>query len=404
MGYSLGVLGGWKVETISFNYNNMTSIKKLFALALLATGIAAPAMAQESSATEKDYKPFPHMFIGIQGGGQTTFTNYNNAKLITPNTAVSLGGWFTPVVGSRLHVSGMWNKGGFKGGDNDYKYDYKYVTTDFDLMLNLVTLFGRKDYYPVNLYLIGGIGLNYAWDNDDAFVRKTDMPRAYKDDLFSHNARVGAQLDVNLHKNVSLNLEVDANSLGDRFNSKVNGSDDWQLTASLGLAVKFGYKKAKKVVAAPVEEEWATRMDTIWYDDVVESARVEDGKMTWNVFYPIDKSDFRAEAQLKAIGEFLKDHRECKVDVKSYADKGTGNPSYNKKLAAQRAEKAVKALVDAGVPKSSITSSSYGDTVQPFSENDKNRVSIIVATGLKDVKDKQSVKKFRTKEVRYRVR
>lgn len=404
MGYSLGVLGGWKVETISFNYNNMTSIKKLFALALLATGIAAHAMAQESSATEKDYKPFPHMFIGIQGGGQTTFTNYNNAKLITPNAAVSLGGWFTPVVGSRLHVSGMWNKGGFKGGDNDYKYDYKYVTTDFDLMLNLVTLFGRKDYYPVNLYLIGGIGLNYAWDNDDAFVRKTDMPRAYKDDLFSHNARVGAQLDVNLHKNVSLNLEVDANSLGDRFNSKVNGSDDWQLTASLGLAVKFGYKKAKKAVAAPVEEEWATRMDTIWYDDVVESARVEDGKMTLNVFYPIDKSDFRAEAQLKAIGEFLKDHRECKVDVKSYADKGTGNPSYNKKLAAQRAEKAVKALVDAGVPKSSITSSSYGDTVQPFSENDKNRVSIIVATGLKDVKDKQSVKKFRTKEVRYRVR
>ena len=404
MGYSLGVLGGWKVETISFNYNNMTSIKKLFALALLATGIAAPAMAQESSATEKDYKPFPHMFIGIQGGGQTTFTNYNNAKLITPNAAVSLGGWFTPVVGSRLHVSGMWNKGGFKGGDNDYKYDYKYVTTDLDLMLNLVTLFGRKDYYPVNLYLIGGIGLNYAWDNDDAFVRKTDMPRAYKDDLFSHNARVGAQLDVNLHKNVSLNLEVDANSLGDRFNSKVNGSDDWQLTASLGLAVKIGYKKAKKAVAAPVEEEWVTRMDTIWYDDVVESARVEDGKMTWNVFYPIDKSDFRAEAQLKAIGEFLKDHRECKVDVKSYADKGTGNPSYNKKLAAQRAEKAVKALVDAGVPKSSITSSSYGDTVQPFSENDKNRVSIIVATGLKDVKDKQSVKKFRTKEVRYRVR
>ena len=95
---------------------------------------------------------------------------------------------------------------------------------------------------------------------------------------------MGAQLDVNLHKNVSLNLEVDANSLGDRFNSKVNGSDDWQLTASLGLAVKFGYKKAKKAVAAPVEEEWATRMDTIWYDDVVESARVEDGKMTWNIF------------------------------------------------------------------------------------------------------------------------
>ena len=378
--------------------------KTLIAAAAMAVSLATPALAQDADNDGRDYKPFPHMFVGIQGGAQTTFTNYDNSKLITPITAVSFGGWFTPVVGSRLHVSGIWNKGGYEGATGDFKYDYKYATTDIDLMLNLVTLFGKKDYYPVNLYLIGGIGLNYAWDNGDAYARKAELPRAYKDDFFSHNARVGAQLDINLHKNVSLNLEVDANSLGDRFNSKCGSSDDWQLTASMGLAFKFGYKKAKKVVAAPVEEEWATRLDTIWYDDVVESARVEDGKMTWDVFYPIDKSDFRADAQLKAIGEFLKDHRECKVDIKSYADKGTGTPAYNKKLAAQRAEKAVKALTDAGVPKSSITSSSYGDTVQPFSENDKNRVSIIVATGLKDVKDKQSVKKFRTKEVRYRVK
>lgn len=378
--------------------------KMFFATIAMATCLTTTALAQDTDSNGRDYKPFPHMFVGIQGGAQTTFTNYDNSRLITPNTAVSLGGWFTPVVGSRLHVSGIWNKGGYKGRGTDFKYDYKNVTTDLDLMLNLVTLFGRKDYYPVNLYLIGGIGLNYAWDNDDAYAHKAEMPRAYKDDLFSHNARVGAQLDINLHKNVSLNLEVDANSLGDRYNSKVNAGDDWQLTASLGLAFKFGYKKAQKGVAAPVAEEWATRLDTIWYDDVVESARIEDGKMTWNVFYPIDKSDFHADAQLKAIGEFLKDHRDCKVDIKSYADKGTGTPTYNKKLAARRAEKAVKALVDAGVPRSSITSSSYGDTVQPFSENDKNRVSIIVATGLKDVKDKQSVKKFRTKEVRYRVK
>lgn len=377
----------------------------MLACAMLATGITAPAWAQESGTVEKDYKPFPHMFVGIQGGAQTTFTNYDNSKLITPISAVSFGGWFTPVVGSRLHVSGIWNKGGYEGAAGNFKYDYKYATTDLDLMLNLVTLFGRKDYYPVNLYLIGGIGLNYAWDNGDAYAHKAQMPRAYKDDFFSHNARVGAQLDINLHKNVALNLEVDANSLGDRFNSKCNSGDDWQLTASVGLAFKFGYKKGKKAVAAPVEqEEWATRMDTIWYDDVIENARVEDGKMTWEVFYPINKSDFRAEAQLKAIGEFLKEHRDCKVDIKSYADKGTGTPAINKKLAAERSEKAVKALVDAGVKKSSITSSSYGDTVQPYSENDKNRVTIIVATGLKDVKDKQSVKKFRTKEVRYRVK
>jgi hypothetical protein len=51
-----------------------------------------------------------------------------------------------------------------------------------------------------------------------------------------------------------------------------------------------------------------------------------------------------------------------------------------------------------------MTAEYFGDTVQPFAENDKNRVTIITATGLKDVKDKYTVKKYRTKEVRYRVK
>jgi outer membrane protein OmpA-like peptidoglycan-associated protein len=229
---------------------------------------------------------------------------------------------------------------------------------------------------------------------------KDVMPYAYKDNRLSHNARVGAQVDWNLHKNVSLNLEVAANSLSDRYNSKVSNKDDWQLTAQLGLAFKFGYKKK------PVPEEvWETRVDTIWYDDIAYTPRVEDGTITWNVFYQIRESDFNdPNAQLAAIGAFLKDHRECKVTIKSYADVQTGNPKINMEYSKQRSEKAVKALVDAGVNASIITAEYFGDTVQPFAENDKNRVSIITATGLKDVKDQYTVKKFRTKEVRYRVK
>ena len=156
----------------------------------------------------------------------------------------------------------------------------------------------------------------------------------------------------------------------------------------------------------PVEEpQYITRVDTIWYDDIAYTPRVEDGTITWNVFYKIRESDFNdPDAQLAAIGAFLKDHRECKVSIKSYADVQTGNPKINMGYSQQRSEKAVKALVDAGVDPSIITAEYFGDTVQPFAENDKNRVSIIKATGLKDVKDKNTVKKFRTKEVRYRVK
>lgn len=378
----------------------MNQVKRTLAIAALAMGVSATAGAQTATTDDGlDYKPYPHMFLGVQGGAQTTFTNYDNMKLITPTTSLSFGAFFTPVVGARLHFNGWQNKGGFKDATQDFKYDYKYVTSDLDLMLNLVTLFGRKNYYPVNLYLIGGIGLNYAWDNDDAYANKAYMPKAYEKDKLFHNARVGAMLDWNLHKNLSLNLEVNANSLGDRYNSKSNGKDDWQLNAQVGLAVKFGYKKKD------VKEEWATRIDTIWYDDVALTPRVEDGTITWNVFYKIRESDFNdPDAQLNAIGQFLKDHRECKVTIKSYADVQTGNPKINMGYSKQRSEKAVKALVDAGVDKNIITAEYFGDTVQPFAENDKNRVSIITATGLKDVKDKYTVKKYRTKEVRYRVK
>ena len=377
----------------------MMQFKNVLAAAALALGVSVPAVAQTTEDDGLDYKPYPHMFVGVQGGAQTAFTNYDNLKLITPTASVSFGAFFTPVVGARLHFNGWQNKGGFKDATQDFKYDYKYATSDLDLMLNLSTLFGKKNYYPLNVYLIGGIGLNYAWDNDDAYANKNLMPLAYKNDRLSHNARVGAMLDWNLMKNLSLNLEVNANSLGDRYNSKTNGKDDWQLNAQVGLAVKFGYKKKE------VKEEWATRVDTIWYDDVAYTPRVEDGTITWNVFYEIRESDFNdPDAQLANIGAFLKDHRECKVTIKSYADVQTGNPKINMGYSQQRSEKAVKALVDAGVDPSIIKAEYFGDTVQPFAENDKNRVSIITATGLKDVKDKYTVKKYRTKEVRYRVK
>ena len=73
---------------------------------------------------------------------------------------------------------------------------------------------------------------------------------------------------------------------------------------------------------------------------------VENGTATWNVFYRIRESDFEADEQLRLIGEFLKDHRECKIDIKSYADVETGNPKINMEYSRLRFEKAVKALTD----------------------------------------------------------
>ena len=219
----------------------MNRIKNLCVAALMMLGIIATASAQTSQKTLS----YPQLFVGVQGGGQTTLTDYNNWKLVTPTASFSIGSFFTPVVGARLHFNGLWNKGGYVSDTEDFKYDYKYLTSDIDLMLNLVTLFGKKDYYPLNLYLRGGIGLNCAWDNGDAYANKDKLLLAYEKNRLSHNARLGAMLDLNVSKHVSINLEVSANNLNDHFNSKKSDKGDWQVMAQLGFAYKFAGKKAK---------------------------------------------------------------------------------------------------------------------------------------------------------------
>ncbi len=278
----------------------MKTIKISLMALTLAVGTFT-AKAQEAD-NGKDYKPFPHIFIGVQGGAQTTLTNYNNLKLATPTASVSIGSWFTPTIGARLHVNGIWNKGGFEKAAQDFKYDYKYVTTDIDLLLNLCTLFGKKGYYPVNAYLIGGFGLNYAWDNDDAYAHRDVMPLAWEDNRLNHNVRVGAMLDFNLCKHLSLNLEVAANSLNDRYNSKVNDKDDWSLTAQLGLAYKFGYRKKTKdePTASAVSIPEVETRDLTLYEQMVNT--VDNRMSLWTKRLSGEsKADFLARTTDEAI-------------------------------------------------------------------------------------------------------
>lgn len=56
---------------------------------------------------------------------------------------------------------------------------------------------------------------------------------------------------MRLSNHVSFNLEVNANVVSDKFNSKKADNADWQLNALAGFTFKFGKsgKKAKPVVA-----------------------------------------------------------------------------------------------------------------------------------------------------------
>ncbi|MDE5782867.1 MAG: OmpA family protein [Prevotella sp.] len=376
--------------------------KKLLtaALALLVVGTA--------QAQTKEWKSYS--YVEAQGGVQLTATDAKMDKLITPTAALSFGHYFTPVVGARLHVN-AWEA---KSGINEQYYKWKYITPDLDLMLNLTNMFSKKTNHALNVILLGGVGLNYAWDNDELKclnLPATATPLAWDDNRLSHNLRAGLRLETNQAKPVGVSLEVNANSLSDRFNSKTNDADDWQFTAMLGLNVRFGYKKAEPKFITKL----ITVVDTVEVDEpttiIVKEKRpvekMEKKKIEEAIFFKIRESDASAasgiDKAIKDVADLMKTSSDAVFTVTGYADKGTGTSRLNKVYAQKRANDVADKLVkEYGIEASRIKTDSKGDIVQPFAENDKNRCVIVTGEGTFKVTtyEEVDVEKQTTKKVK----
>ena len=102
-------------------------------------------------------------------------------------------------------------------------------------------------------------------------------------------------------------------------------------------------------------------------------------RLSHNVSDTLCAQDSEA-SKVKDIADYLNKYPNAKVVVTGYADAGTGNDKINDRLAAQRADAVVKALKEQySIAADRISYDSKGARVQPFAENDMNRVSICIA-------------------------
>lgn len=86
----------------------------------------------------------------------------------------------------------------------------------------------------------------------------------------------------------------------------------------------------------------------------------------------IDDEDFVDEIVI-----WYNRHKGAKISLKGYSDKETGNARLNMQLSQKRINNVVESLIRKGVPRKDITAKAYGDTVQPFDENEKNRCVLV---------------------------
>ena len=371
----------------------------LFASALLLGATSAMAQATYTDKEGNEYQFKKHAFLDLQGGAQYTLGEAKFGDLISPNVQLGLGYQFSPVFGMRLQANGWQSKGGWSGfranpGETPYNatYKFKYVAPGVDFMFNLSNLFcGWNPNRVLNVTAFLGGGANIAWDNDEVNELATTIKNtsAYNLEYLWDGTKVrpygraGLELAFKVSKSVSLMIEGNANVISDKYNSKKAGNPDWYFNALAGLRINLGKSATKK--EKPVEPEPAPAPVQKVEEPAPAPAPVVEKKVEEirrDIFFTINSNKISAKENQKILEviDFLVKYPEAKVVVTGYADKGTGNDRVNDRIAAKRAAAVVWMLEKRyGIPAERITEESKGARVQPFAENDMNRVSIMIA-------------------------
>ena len=356
---------------------------------------ATVTQAQDVSSDNYSFKR--HSFVTIGVGTQYTLGEPKFSRLLSPNVQLGLGYQFSPLFAARVQANAWQSKGGWSTLTAS-NYKYNYVAPGVDFMLNLSNLFwGWNPQRKFNVTAFIGGGANIAWGNDEVIdiAKRLKNRSDYLLEYLWYGSKVrpfgrgGIELGYRLNDAVSLLVEGNANIMTDKYNSKKAGNPDWYFNGLVGLRINLGksYSKTEKIVDAPVADP----------DPVIEVAPVVEEKkpvvveqpvapkvepLRRDVVFELNQTVIRPSEQVKVkeVAAYMKKYPKSKVSVIGYADAGTGNDSINDKLAAQRADAVVKVLREQyGISDDRIEYDSKGSRVQPFKENDMNRVCICIA-------------------------
>ena len=370
---------------------------------ILLSGVMAMSclVANAQDAPKTEYVFNPHWYVQGQIGAQYTLGEVKFGDLISPNIQLGVGRQFTPIWGARFSINAWQSKGGIneyswadgaKGGKE--KYNWKYIAPMVDGTLNLSNaLCGYNPTRTVSVGLLAGIGLNVGFSNDDAVALAAttaehnhgseNLNYAWDGTKVRFVGRVGANVDFRIDDAWSIGVEATANVTTDKYNSKKAGNGDWYFNALVGVRYNIGKTYSTRTITppAPVEKVVERIVEKIVEVPAKTEERVKGGKLRREVFFTIGKNQISQDGfnKIQEVVDFMKKYPEATVTVTGYADRGTGSAKFNDRIAARRADVVETELVNRGIARDRIVKSSKGSRVQPFNDNDMNRVTICIA-------------------------
>lgn len=364
---------------------------------ILTSALAVVACISASAqTTETVYEFNPHWYIQGQIGAQYTLGEIKAKDLNSLNAQLGGGYQFSELFGLRLSVNAWQSKAGMEVAGASYAWKWNYVAPSLDATLDLTNLFGG--FNPerlVSVNVFAGLGANIAFNNSAAADAKEQLMSdydmgGYEPLVYLWNgtkaymkASFGTMVDFNVTERLSIGLEMSSNVLSDKYNSKKAHNSDWYFNTLVGVKYAFGNKYTKRSVPA----EQPTKVVERVIEKVVEvpAQPAEEVKpivqeIRRDVFFTINNSAISEVEMVKVneIAEFMKANEGTKVTISGYADKSTGNTSFNESLSKRRAEIVAETLKDLGIEANRISTVVMGDTEQPYEKSELNRVSICI--------------------------
>ena len=380
-------------------------MKKLLAVLAFA-GISLSGFAQDATPTEKysvatnsfwsnwfiqagaDWNAWYSSEEHGQGFERSPFKKFRS----NAGAALAVGKWFTPGIGLRTKLQGIWGKRvydpetGAKGSFN------RYWVLNEHVMFNLSNLLcGYNENRVWNVIPFAGAGFG----------------RTMTHNYYAMDLSVGLQSSWKVAKHLNIYLEAGWNRLEtDIDGGNVTADRGWDshdnnLYAELGLQFNLGkstWKKTPDVDAinalhqseldalnaklndANAENDRLKNMLANQKPAETPAAVKEFVNAPVSVFFKINKTNIASQQDLvnvQALAKYAKDNN-AKLLVNGYADSATGTPAVNQKLSEGRAQAVANELVKMGVEKSNITTKANGgvDELSPISFNRRATVQI----------------------------
>ena len=380
-------------------------IKKTLLAGLLMMGFASASAQDKVVAMEDVFNP--HWYVQVQPlGMQYTLGEGSTGDLLSYNLQVAAGYNFNKLLGARFAINAFQSKAGWDWENAQANWKWNYVAPSLDVTLNLSNvLFGYSADRLFTLSAFAGVGVNIAFSNDEA----SEVSNFLKTQHYSHTsdqnmrylwtgtkARVLGQFglmgDFRINDNWSVGVELQANTLNDKYNSKKAGNSDWYFNGLVGVKYAFGKTSKKQPVVLPYMPTAAPATDAT--EKVVE--KIVEKVVEKKVYVETTIAEIRRDinfnragntkisanemVKVKDIAEFMNQYPTAKVTLVGYADKATGNAKINAVLAEKRVKAVAEALMKKfNIDESRISIDHKGDTVQPFTGAAANRVTICVA-------------------------